>query len=134
VRLVLDTNVVLDWLVFADPSVASLRTTQVELAASAATLGELRRVLNYPKLKLTQSQRSSVFSQYRRAVVEFDPPPAPAGLPRCRDPDDQPFLWLALHANAVLVSRDKAVLALRQRTARFGVQIADIRGLSALLT
>jgi predicted nucleic acid-binding protein len=58
----------------------------------------------------------------------------PAGFPRCRDRDDDHFLALAYHVKAdALVTRDKQILALARRAAKFGVQVLDIRRLHELL-
>ena len=42
----------------------------------------------------------------------------------CRDADDQQFLDLAAAHRAVLLSKDKAVLALRKRLLAYGAQVA----------
>lgn len=146
-KLVLDTNVVLDWLVFADPLLHPLaeavRLEQVHLYTHALVLDELQRVLGYAALKLDASRQTTLLAKYRKHTrqivlpMDFDPQnlKLPAGFPRCKDPDDQPFLALALHANAdALVTRDKAVLALRSQAKKFGVTIIDIQQLSALLS
>ena len=49
--------------------------------------------------------------------------PAPACAVRCGDPDDQPFIDLALLHRALLLSKDKAVLRLRRRLADRDVMV-----------
>jgi predicted nucleic acid-binding protein len=50
----------------------------------------------------------------------------PAGFPICRDVDDQHFLALAYHAKADgLITKDRQLLRLRKRAARFGVAIVN---------
>ncbi len=42
---------------------------------------------------------------------------------RCRDPDDQPFIDLAVQHGAQLISRDLAVLKLARRARTRGAEI-----------
>ena len=52
------------------------------------------------------------------------PPPAAAPSLRCRDPDDQKFIDLAVAAGARwLFTRDRALLALRKAAAGRGVTV-----------
>ena len=82
---------------------------------SALTLTELTRVLGYPKFNLSSSDRRELLSEYlpfcevvertRRSNIV------------CRDPNDQPFLDLALSGKAkLLISGDRDLLALAGRT------------------
>jgi predicted nucleic acid-binding protein len=58
----------------------------------------------------------------------------PAGFPNCRDTDDQHFLALAYHARADgLLTKDRQLLRLRKRAARFGVTIVSPRDFVAML-
>lgn len=144
--LILDTNVVLDWLVFKDPTLQTLNDAvqigRVLLQHHSATLDELRRVLNYPALKLNAGRQTELFAQYlsitTTAIAPSDFSPlnllTPPGFPICRDYDDQVFLALALHGKVdALVSRDRAALAVRKRAAKFGVTIMDIAQLNKVL-
>ena len=121
-RLVLDTQVWLDWLVFDDPSVAPLRAAReagcAELLTDAACLAELERVLGY-RLGARKVDAAACLAACRRlaSLVEESAPPG-RELPQCRDPDDQKFLTLAARAGAdVLVSRDRELLRLSRRCA-----------------
>lgn len=119
-RIVLDTNVVLDLFHWANvdavPIMAALEAGRIECLADARTLDELQRVLTYPQLKLTPemiAERWARYSALVKVVADGEAPP----LPRCKDRDDQKFLELAARANAdILVSKDKALLKLRGRT------------------
>lgn len=120
-RLVLDTNVWLDWLVFDDPGVLPLKLAVKTGAAcvfiNAACLDELERVLAYPLLKnpLDEAQRKACIAACRSCSRLAEIGPAPS-LPRCADPDDQKFLELAAGIGAdCLLSRDLALLAMRQK-------------------
>lgn len=139
-RLVLDTNVVIDWLVFHDPYMDALREGVRDGSLLVLThppaLEELRRVLGYRVLKLDVSSQQALIQRYEQQTapavgfegVSLDSAPLPKGFPRCRDHDDDPFLALAYHARAsALVSRDKAVLKLKRRAAKFGLAILDVQ-------
>jgi putative PIN family toxin of toxin-antitoxin system len=145
-KFILDTNIVLDWLLFNDPSTAELQAAmtsrRVEVLTHAVLIDELRRVLAYPALKLNAARQSVVLAAYGAHTTFAVMPPEfarnnlllPAGFPQCRDPDDQPFIALTYHTKAdALVTRDKAVLKLRKRAARFGVVIADIGDANKLI-
>lgn len=136
--LVLDTNVVLDWLVFRDSTVEGLRTAveqrRITIITHAAAIEELRRVLAYPQCKLSAVDQEALLNRYRTSCHEPALPTGftlenlllPAGFPSCRDADDQHFLALAYHAKADgLLTKDRQVLKLRKRAARFGVTIAS---------
>jgi putative PIN family toxin of toxin-antitoxin system len=128
-RLVLDTNVVLDLLYWRDPTVrpldAALRRGEAVAVTDEACLAELRDVLGRPAFAGEDCDAAALVAAYAGACrrIAADPTAA-AGLPACRDPDDQKFLELARAAGAdLLVTRDKALLALGRR--KFG--IADFR-------
>jgi putative PIN family toxin of toxin-antitoxin system len=135
-RLVLDTNIVLDCLVFCDPAMTALMTAiearDVQPLVHDPSLDELRRVLAYPQCRLDERAQRSVLERYV-AIATLATMPAgfdrnslllPPDFPRCRDLDDQPFLALAYHAGAdALVTRDKALLKLRRRARRFNVTL-----------
>lgn len=119
-RLVLDTNVVLDLFHWANtdavPIMAALEAGQIECLADARTLDELQRVLTYPQLKLTPEMIAERWARYTARVTVVGDGEAPP-LPRCKDKDDQKFLELAARSGAdILVSKDKALLKLRGRS------------------
>ena len=133
--LVLDTNVVLDWVAFCDPRVepivAAIERGALRAVTSAACLKELRRALGYAQVKLDDTAQALAFGRYLAHARVFEIPetgPAP-DLPRCEDPDDQKFLELAWHARAShLLTRDRALLKLARRIAdsgRFAVLAPD---------
>jgi putative PIN family toxin of toxin-antitoxin system len=135
-RLVLDTNVVLDLFhwgnVDAVPIMAALEAGQIECFADERTLDELKRVLTYPQLKQTPEMIAERYARYSQLITMVPPGEAPK-LPRCKDRDDQKFLELAARCEAnLLVSKDKALLQLRGRTT-LGFQILKPAAASALL-
>jgi putative PIN family toxin of toxin-antitoxin system len=127
-RLVLDTNIWLDWLVFGDTGIAHIRQLQgaghLEICIDAVCEAELARVLAYPfgKRKLETAEQQRALAQCRRIATRIDAAasaPERARLPACRDPDDQKFLEAALAAHADwLITKDRALLELARRRAR----------------
>ena len=138
-RLVLDTNVVIDWLVFDHPFMRPLRdgvgSGNVMVLTHEPAVIELQRVLGYRQLKLDAARQADVFRRYHEQTLSFEMPAdfslkqllLPGGFPRCRDRDDEHFLALAYHAKAdALVSRDNAVYGLKARAAKFGMTIMNV--------
>ena len=118
-RLVLDTNIWLDWLVFHDPAVEPLRTSSrkglVQIPINAACLAELGRVFVYPQFELDAGQRNRLFTEVRNSTYRVDKVLL-SPIPRCADPDDQKFLELARDAQADwLITKDKALLRLARK-------------------
>ena len=129
-RVVLDTNVWIDWLVFDDPAISALReahrSERIQILANDACIEEFERVLAYPEFKLDRAQRQSLRAQLERCVVRHESRRAQgAALPRCTDPDDQKFVTLACDAKADwLLTRDKALLRLARRLKQAGLRVA----------
>lgn len=116
-RVVLDTNVWLDVLVFDDPAARPLKAPPYEIVIDEACRAELERVLAYPlgKWSLDEARRGACIAECLKLASRVEAAAA-AGLPRCEDPDDQKFLALAAGAKAdVLVTKDEALLKLRAR-------------------
>jgi putative PIN family toxin of toxin-antitoxin system len=128
-RVVLDTNTVLDWLVFEDPPScelgAAITAGQLTWLATPHMLAELRAVLCRPlAAKWNAAREHALTIDVSRWTVPCAEPAAAAPLLVCRDPDDQVFIDLArAQSPAVLLTRDRALLALRRRAATFGVLI-----------
>ncbi|MFT4068637.1 putative toxin-antitoxin system toxin component, PIN family [Paraburkholderia sp.] len=133
-RVVLDSNVWIDILVFDDPHTrpiaAALESGALAALIDARCLAELAYVLDYPQFAHRQVDKAAALALVAR-LARMVEPAEPAGdarpLPRCKDRDDQKFLELAHAARADwLVSKDRAVLKLAKRIARdFGFQIAQ---------
>ena len=127
--VVIDTNVVLDLLVFADPSTralgAALDSGQLSWLATMVMRDELQRVLDYPALSAPLAARglkaADVLAGFERSCAMR--PSAPACGVLCGDPDDQPFIDLAAAHQALLLSKDKEVLRLHRRMASIGVLV-----------
>lgn len=131
-RLVLDTNVWIDWLVFEDRSIAPLKVAhregQIFIMVNEACLAELNAVLAYPEFRLDDAQQKNHMAEVDRCSTRQDDQQArrPTTLPRCDDPDDQKFLELARDARADwLITRDKALLKLNRRLKAVGLCIGS---------
>lgn len=127
--VVLDSNVVLDWLLFRDPTAAALgaaiRAGSVHWFATLAMRNELEHVLTRPHFDGRPGSTQDVLVGWDRwAHPLAEPVGSPTGPLRCSDPDDQKFIDLALHCRpALLISRDKAVLRLARRARAMSVLI-----------
>ena len=130
-RIVLDTNIWLDWLVFDDPGMSYLklavRENRADIFIDAACEAELERVLAYDLARHTlgAAARAACLAESRRIARRIDTPAPEAErrlLPRCADPDDQKFLELALAARAdALITKDHKLLELARRTKPFRI-------------
>lgn len=125
---VLDTNTVLDWLVFQEPTVAplalALESGALRWMACPGMRDELARTLGYRLLAKWKPDSERVLSTFDRLVcLQSKPPVAPLHL-RCSDPDDQVFLDLALaHGTRWLLTHDRALLRLARRARPIGLAI-----------
>jgi putative PIN family toxin of toxin-antitoxin system len=122
--LVLDTNVVLDLLVFGDPRTSGLRAAleqgAVRWLATAAMRDELAHVLVYPNLAARVADARQILQAFdAQAQCVAAPVIAPV---RCRDPDDQKFIDLAVAHEGLLLSKDNEVLRLTKRLAQLNVE------------
>ena len=132
-RLVLDTNIWLDWLVFKDSSLLYLKKSVAEgkavIVIDAACEAELERVLAYDLARhtLDAAGQAAALAECRRIAKRIDAQLTEAErklLPRCVDPDDQKFLELALAAQAAfLISKDHKLLELARRTRQFRILV-----------
>lgn len=126
-QLVLDTNIVLDLLVFGDaharPVSEGLNAGRLRWIATAAMREELQRVLEYPKLAprvaFHRGSAGDVLGDFDRQALLVEVPPR-AGV-TCGDPDDQKFIDLAVAHRCTLLSKDFEVLRMRKRLARLDV-------------
>lgn len=130
--IVLDTNVVLDWLVFRDPSCSvlaqAIESGSVRWLASDALRDEWDDVLGRGVGVLRQPDLAAIDEKWlRHATLQVLAGGSHAGIRRpcrCSDPDDQKFIDLALqHGARWLLSRDRAVLKLAREAGRSGLHI-----------
>ncbi len=126
--IVLDTNVVLDWLVFGNPEsdavAAAIVAREVRWVATRAMRDELAHVLARGHLDAWAPDLDSLWAHWDHHCNELPTPESvgPPGRLRCADADDQKFIDLAVACNARwLLSRDRAVLKLARRLREHGV-------------
>ena len=130
--LVLDTNVVLDLLVFGDvaaqPVKQGLQAGSLRWLATAAMREELARVLAYPKLAprvaFHRGTADAVLQDFDRHA-ELVAVPGKASL-TCGDPDDQKFIDLAVAHRCLLLSKDDEVLRMKKRLAQLAASAAAV--------
>ena len=129
--VVLDTNVVLDWLVFQDPACALLseriEARSLRWIASPAMRVELAHVLTRDhQFDAWRPNESELWARWERLCMPMEQRALSGGALRlrCTDPDDQIFIDLATsHGARWLLSRDRAVLKLARRAAELGLRI-----------
>jgi putative PIN family toxin of toxin-antitoxin system len=133
-RVVLDSNVWIDILVFDDsatrPIHAALKRGDLDAVIDSRCLSELAHVLDYPQFVARAVDKAAALATVAQLARLAQPQAAPADgavLPKCKDRDDQKFLELAHAVKADwLISKDRALLKLNKRTARdFGLRIAE---------
>ena len=132
-RIVLDTNIWLDWLVFRDAGMSYIKLAveenRAEIFIDDACEAELERVLAYEfgKHTIDAAQQAACLAECRRLARRIDAPAPQAEcklLPRCADLDDQKFLELALAAQAAfLITKDHKLLELARRTRQFRILV-----------
>ena len=127
-RIVLDTNVCLDLLLFRDPAcaplLAALERGEVRAVTRDDCRDEWRRVLHYPQLPIDDARRPTLETAFDDLALRVPTIAGPdqARLPRCADPDDQKFLELALATGARwLLSKDNELLKLDRRVHSAGL-------------
>ena len=117
----------LDWLVFRDPSVQALAedigSGRLRWIATGAMREELERVLAYPQVARFGPDLLAVAALWDRHATLHPAPVAPAPM-RCGDPDDQMFIDLAVALRARwLLTKDRELLRLAPRARAFGVEV-----------
>jgi len=128
-NVVIDTNIALDLLLFDDaasrPLADVLAGGRLRWLATGAMREEFERVLGYPPMvaRLARGERDAA-----ALLAAFDaravPAEAAARAPYCcADADDQIFIDLAVAHRALLLSKDRAILAMGKRLASLGVEV-----------
>jgi predicted nucleic acid-binding protein len=124
--LVLDTNAVLDWLVFRDPRLAALPALldaqRARWLVTPQMQQEFEHVLARPMMQAWSPDGAAVAAAWaRHASLRPAAQPAPW---RCKDPSDQMFVDLAVAQGAqALLTRDRSLLALARRARPTGLWI-----------
>ena len=132
VRVVLDTNAVLDLWAFADSRVQVLRAAmqagELDWVGTPDMRLELQHVLSRGVGAGYGAAPDAVLAhwdRWARPWPQAEPSPTQHRL-RCRDADDQKFLDLALESQAQwLLTSDRDLLSLARHAARLGVRICS---------
>jgi predicted nucleic acid-binding protein len=127
--VILDTNALLDWRVFKDPAAQPLAQGLAEgrfrWLASPAMLTEWNHVWPRSAFARWQPDPALTTTVYELAEMVEEPPRGPL---RCKDPDDQVFIDLALHVGAQwLFTKDAALLKLARRARDRGVKVLSLQ-------
>ncbi len=129
-NLVLDTNAVLDWLVFDNPGsqpfARAIVSGSVRWIVNAAVRDELAHVLSRGVVDQWQPDLPRLWHTWERHATPIEQPPlgSPQRRPQCTDTDDQKFVDLALDTGAQwLVTRDRALLKVARRARSLGLAI-----------
>lgn len=116
-HVVIDTNLVLSALVFAQGRLMPLRQAwqdhRIQPMVSRDTAAELIRVLAYPKFNLSRDEQRELLADYLPCCTSVSIPDPPPKTPTCRDRFDVPFLQLAMAGKAdMLFTGDHDLLSL----------------------
>jgi uncharacterized protein len=126
---VIDTNVVLDWLVFGNAEAAELAALvtsgRLRWLTTPAMREELEHVLTRNTLQRWQPRTDRVLGAWDEWSQSVPAPPqiVAHGL-HCTDPDDQKFIDLAIGSRSSwLFTRDRSLLRLARKARRLGVEV-----------
>lgn len=127
--VILDTNALLDWRVFKDPAAHPIAQAIVEgrmrWLACPSMEQEWHQVWPRSYLKAWLPDPMLTLTVFQHAEFVDEPPRGPF---RCKDPDDQVFIDLALHVGATwLFSKDAALLKLARRARTRGVNVMSLQ-------
>ena len=128
--VVLDTNILLDILVFDDqrahPLRAALEAQLIDAVATQNTVDEFLDVIGRSQFGLSVEQQKLIALQWKgwaRLIADQEVIIAPW---KCKDRDDQVFINLAYSLRpATLISKDKQVLKIAKRAIKESVVITS---------
>jgi putative PIN family toxin of toxin-antitoxin system len=128
-NIIIDTNVWLDVLVFADPRVVALRAAleqeRITCYRTAKMMGELGEVIGRPLFGLSAAEQFAARGLAEKLSQHAETPGDHSHILLCKDPDDQMFLDLALELKVtVLLSKDRALLRLASRALKYNLKIS----------
>lgn len=127
--VILDTNALLDWRVFKDPAAhplaAALAAGTMRWIACPSMQTEWHHVWPRPVFERWQPDPALTTTVFEHAHMVDEPPRGPL---KCKDPDDQVFIDLALHLKAQwLFTKDAALLKLAKRARLRGTQVLSLQ-------
>lgn len=128
-RAVLDTNTVLDMLLFEDaaalPLVHAIESAALRWVGTARMREEVAGVLRRPRMgRWAPPERADRVLVFLDRWMQCFPAPLGPQAPRCRDTADQVFIDLAWSLSTEwLLTRDKALLKLARPSLARGIQV-----------
>jgi putative PIN family toxin of toxin-antitoxin system len=128
--VVLDTNILLDVLVFDDsrahPLRAALIAGDLDAVATEKTLSEFLDVIGREQFSLSQEKQNEIISQWQSWASLINDDVLDVAPWKCKDRDDQVFINLAYTLKpAMLISKDKLVLKIAKRAQKDGIVITS---------
>ncbi len=128
--VVLDTNILLDILVFDDQRAHPLRSAlsekKIDAVATTKTIEELVDVISRPQFSLSPEQQKEIHIQWQSWSRLFDDASLAIAPWKCKDRDDQVFINLAYSLKpAILISKDKLVLKIAKRAIKENIVITS---------
>lgn len=126
--IIFDTNLLLDFFVFKEPTTLPLWVAALNKKFSVCTdqeaLDELQDVLRRPQFQCTPEDVKRILNEYLSVAQIKEETRQSAAL--CRDPLDQKFLNLAVSlAPSLLITKDKLVLKCAGKLKKENVQILN---------
>ena len=128
--VVLDTNILLDVLVFDDsrahPLRAALIAGDLDAVATEKTVAEFLDVIGREQFSLSQEKQNEIMSQWQSWSRLINDEVLDVAPWKCKDRDDQVFINLAYTLKpALLISKDKLVLKIAKRAQKNGIVITS---------
>jgi predicted nucleic acid-binding protein len=129
IRLVIDTNILLDIVYFNDQRVQDLKSkiesNELEIRVMLENLGRISRCTSRPQFFKSQEIYYQQLEDTKK-YFQFEKLPIPMSAFKCKDKDDQIFIDLAvLKAPCWLLSKDLEVIKLSKRLKNVGVMVSQ---------
>jgi predicted nucleic acid-binding protein len=128
-QYILDTNIWLDWLVYNDPALTAFIRGYEEACFSIVytteMLTEFAIVIRRAAFKRSKTEQKALIDRFKSVatLVELPAERIRSGL-KCHDPADQIYLDAAFFFKVDgLISKDKMVLALKNKAAKHQIWI-----------
>ena len=129
IPVILDTNILLDLIIFKDISVEKLQVlfekNKIYFLFSCETVNEFKRVINYDKFKFSEIQKKKFIKELNHLIGNTDIFYLNLNeLPVIvRDPDDHKFIELAYHTKTkYLLTKDHDLLKIKKKLIDYGIQ------------
>jgi predicted nucleic acid-binding protein len=137
-RIVVDTNILLDIIFFEDPHVEGLKNAlengQLEAWSCDLIWEEFLDVMRRPAFYKNEETYQKMIEKALK-YFQFEVSKIPPSTYKCRDPDDQTFIDLAvIKAPCWLISRDLEVLKLAKKLKLVNVEVTSNKKTKLSLT